>query len=184
MSDRDSEITATVLRERGRLGSFIRRRVADAGEADDILQEVFEELTQAYRLPQPLEQLSAWLYQVARNRIIDRFRRRKHRPEVERSAASDDQDGEEHLGLELPSLDEGPEALYARSLVLEELQRALAELPDNQRDVFVANELEGISFKQMAASTGVPINTLLARKRYAVLFLRSRLQSVYEDLDM
>ena len=183
MSDRDSEITATVLRERGRLGSFIRRRVGDASEADDILQEVFEELTEAYRLPQPIEQLSAWLFQVARNRIIDRFRRRKHRPEVDRAVVSEEQD-EAYLELELPALDEGPEALYARSLVLSELQRALTELPDNQREAFVANELEGVSFKEMAANTGVPINTLLARKRYAVLFLRSRLQGVYDDLDM
>jgi RNA polymerase sigma factor (sigma-70 family) len=184
MSDRDSEITATVRRERGRLGSFIRRRVGDASEAEDILQEVFEELTEVYRLPEPIEQLSAWLFQVARNRIIDRFRRRKHRPEAERAAAFDEDGGQVELELELPALDEGPEALYARSLVLEELQRALADLPDNQREAFVANELEGISFKEMAASSGVPINTLLARKRYAVLFLRSRLQGVYDDLDM
>ncbi len=184
MSDRDSEISATVLRERGRLGSFIRRRVDDASEADDILQEVFEELTEAYRLPEPIEQVSAWLFQVARNRIIDRFRRRRHRPEVERAAVFDEEGAEVQLELELPALDDGPEALYARSLVLEELRSALAELPDNQREVFVANELEGISFKEMAASSGVPINTLLARKRYAVLFLRSRLQGVYEELEM
>jgi RNA polymerase sigma factor (sigma-70 family) len=184
MSDRDSEITATVLRERSRLGSFIRRRVDDASEADDILQEVFEELIEAYRLPEPIEQVSAWLFQVARNRIIDRFRRRRHRPEAAQASALDDEGAETQLELELPSLDEGPEALYARSLVLEELQRALADLPASQRDVFVANELEGISFKQMAAKSGLPINTLLARKRYAVLFLRSRLQRVYQDLDM
>lgn len=184
MSDRDSEITATVLRERGRLGSFIRRRVGDASEADDILQEVFEELTEAYGLLEPIEQLSAWLFQVARNRIIDRYRRRRHRPKVERLADFDEDGRQVDLELELPALDEGPEGLYARSLVLEELRRALADLPANQRDVFVANELEGISFKEMAASSGVAINTLLARKRYAVLFLRSRLQSVYDDLDM
>jgi RNA polymerase sigma factor (sigma-70 family) len=158
--------------------------VDDASEADDILQEVFEELTEAYRLPEPIEQVSAWLFQVARNRIIDRFRRRRHRPEAERAAVFDEEGAEVQLEFELPALDDGPEALYARSLVLEELHRALAELPENQRDVFVANELEGISFKEMAASSGVPINTLLARKRYAVLFLRSRLQSVYEDLEM
>ncbi len=184
MTDRDSDITATVLRERTRLGNFIRRRVRDPSEAEDILQDVFGEFVQAYRLPAPIEQASAWLFRVARNRIIDRFRKKKEQPLTESDDDPDEASDDYRLDLALPALDAGPEALYARSVVLEALQRALDELPENQRDVFIAHELDGISFKEMAAQTGVPLNTLLARKRYAVLHLRLQLQAVYDELDI
>ena len=183
-TDRNSDLAATVVRERSRLGNFIRRRVHDPTDAEDLLQDVLEELVQAYRLPEPIEQAGAWLFRVARNRIIDRFRRANRRPSVDVPASADESDQEHRLNLELPALDQGPEALYARSMVMNALQRALQELPAEQRDVFVAHELEGKSFKQMAQRSGVPVNTLLARKRSAVLRLRSRLQAVYEDLEI
>ncbi|WP_189595319.1 RNA polymerase sigma factor [Trinickia symbiotica] len=184
MNERDRDMTATFMRERTRLGNFIRRRVRDPSDAEDILQDVFHEFVQAYRLPAPIEQASAWLFRVARNRIIDRFRKKKEQPLVELfegDATSDEDDY--RLDLALPAHDAGPEALYARSVLLEALQAALDELPANQREVFIAHELEGRSFKDMAAQTGVAINTLLARKRYAVLHLRARLQDTYEELD-
>jgi len=186
MSDQDREITATVLRERSRLGGFIRRRVADAGEAEDILQEVFYEFVQAYRLPEPIEQVSAWLFRVARNRIIDRFRKKKEEPLAEASDA-DDFDGADsawRLDLVLPASADGPEAAYIRATLLEALQTALNELPEAQREVFIAHELDGKSFKEMAAASGTSLNTLLARKRYAVLHLRERLQAIYDELEM
>jgi RNA polymerase sigma factor (sigma-70 family) len=182
-TDRNSDLAATVVRERSRLGNFIRRRVRDPMEAEDLLQDVLEELVEAYRLPEPLERVSAWLFRVARNRIIDRFRRNKRRPSVDLEGAAAESGPEYRLNLELPGLDQGPEALYARSIVLEALQRALDELPPEQRDVFVEHELDGSSFKHMAQRSGVPLNTLLARKRSAVLHLRSRLQAVYDDLE-
>lgn len=182
MIERDTDITATVLRERTKLGNFIRRRVHDQGDAEDILQDVFHEFVQAYRLPAPIEQASAWLFRVARNRIIDRFRKRREQPLAE--IADDSDDVEYRLDLALPATDAGPEALYARSVLLEALQEALNELPADQRDVFVAHELEGRSFKELAAESGVGVNTLLARKRYAVLHLRVRLQAVYDELDI
>lgn len=179
----DSDITATVLRERSRLGNFIRRRVPDRTDAEDILQDVFQEFVEAYRLPAPIEQASAWLFQVARFRIVDRFRKKKEQPLSEALGESIDDDGEYRLDLALPSPEAGPEAQYARSRVLAALQQALDELPESQRDVFVAHEIEGIGFKEMAERSGVPVNTLLARKRYAVLALRSQLQTVYDELD-
>lgn len=182
MIERDTDITATVLRERAKLGNFIRRRVHDQGDAEDILQDVFHEFVQAYRLPAPIEQASAWLFRVARNRIIDRFRKRREEPLAD--MADDPDDVEYRLDLALPATDAGPEALYARSVLLEALQEALNELPADQRDVFVAHELEGRSFKELAAESGVGVNTLLARKRYAVLHLRVRLQAVYDELDI
>lgn len=186
MNDKDSEITATVLRERTRLGGFIRRRVADAGEAEDILQDVFHEFVQAYRLPEPIEQVSAWLFRVARNRIIDRFRKKKEEPLADPGDAEDFDAAESvwRLDLALPATSDGPEAAYARSVLLDTLQQALDELPEKQREVFVAHELDGISFKEMAAESGASLNTLLARKRYAVLHLRKRLQAVYDELEM
>lgn len=174
----DQAITATVLRERSKLGSFIRRRVADQTDAEDILQDVFQEFIQAYRLPEPIEQVSAWLFRVARNRIIDRFRKKKE------SRLDDiaDEDGDDYrLDLLLPSADAGPEQAYHRAVLLEQLQAALEELPPNQRDVFIAHELDGLSFKEMALASGLSINTLLARKRYAVLHLRARLQNIYNE---
>ena len=145
-------------------------------EAEDLLQDVLQELVEAYRLPEPLEQVGAWLFRVARNRLIDRFRRNNRRPSADLPGAADESDQEHRLDLELPALDQGPEALYARSIVLEALQKAIEELPPDQRDVFVAHELEGRSFKQMAETSGIPLNTLLARKRSAILQLRRRLQ--------
>jgi RNA polymerase sigma factor (sigma-70 family) len=187
MIDRDSDITATVLRERTKLGNFIRRRVRDPSDAEDILQDVLHEFVQAYRLPEPIEQVSAWLFRVARNRIIDRFRKKKEQPLSEMAGTNDNADAiddEYRLDLALPSEDGGPEAAYARSVLLAALQNALDELPENQRDIFIAHEIEGRSFKELAAESGVALNTLLARKRYAVLHLRARLQTVYDELDI
>jgi RNA polymerase sigma factor (sigma-70 family) len=184
MTERDSDITATVVRERTRLVNFIRRRIRDPNDAEDILQDVFHEFVQAYRLPAPIEQASAWLFRAARNRIIDRFRKKKEQPLTELAEDGDEASSEYRLDLALPAHDAGPEALYARAVVLKALQDALDELPSNQRDVFIAHELEGQTFKSMAADSGVTVNTLLARKRYAVLHLRARLQVVYNELDI
>jgi RNA polymerase sigma factor (sigma-70 family) len=177
--DQNHRIAETVEREQSRLRNFIRKRVVDESEAEDILQEVFYELVQAYRLMKPVEQVGAWLYRVARNRIIDRFRKRK--PEAPRTP-SVDEEGEffpwEDL---LPSPDAGPEATFVRGLLLDEIESALDELPDDQREVFVAHEIEGLSFNEMAASTGLSVNTLLSRKHYAVLYLRRRLRAIYEE---
>jgi len=179
MAEKENRIAETISREQGRLGAFIRRRVPDPGEAEDILQDVFFEFVEAYRLPEPIEQIGAWLYRVARNRIIDRFRKKKEEP---LPAAADDEDAN-WLDLALPAADGGPEAAYARSVLLAELEKALDELPKAQRDVFIAHELEGRSFKEMAAAGGVSVNTLLARKRYAVLHLRARLQTLYDEFN-
>jgi RNA polymerase sigma factor (sigma-70 family) len=183
-SAQDREIDATVRRERGRLLAFIRRRVLDAAEAEDVLQEALYELVAAQRLMQPVEQAGAWLMRVARNRIIDRFRKKREEPLPDLSEGEDDAGSEYRLDLALPAHDAGPEAQYARALLLEALQDALDELPPNQREVFIAHELEGRSFKDMAAQSGVALNTLLARKRYAVLHLRARLQPIYDELDI
>ncbi len=184
MTDPDRDITATVMLERTRLGNFIRRRIRDPDDAEDVLQDVLHEFVQAYRLPAPIEQASAWLFRTARNRIIDRFRKKKEQPLTDLLDADDEADSEYRLDLALPAHDAGPEALYARTLLLKALQDALDELPANQREVFIAHELEGQSFKEMAAQSGVTLNTLLARKRYAVLHLRARLQPIYDELDI
>jgi RNA polymerase sigma factor (sigma-70 family) len=182
LADQDRAITATVLRERARLGNFILRRVSDKTEAEDILQDVFHEFIQAYRLPAPIEQASAWLFRVARNRIIDRFRKKR---EVALDDGDDpDEDAAIRLDLVLPASSAGPEAAYARAVMLDALHDALEALPANQREVFIAHELDGVSFKQMAAQSGVPINTLLARKRYAVLALRTQLQAAFDEFDL
>ena len=181
MAEQDKRIAETVSRERGRLGNFIRRRVPDASEAEDILQDVFYEFVAAYRLPEPIEQVGAWLFRVARNRIIDRFRKKKEEePFPEMSGEADEGTWLDEV---LPSADAGPEAAYARAVLLEELTAALAELPEDQRTVFIAHELDGRSFKELAAESGVGVNTLLARKRYAVLHLRARLQRIYDEFD-
>jgi len=179
-TEQDRRISEVIQRERQRLLHFIRKRVEDQGDAEDILQDVFYELIEAYRLMKPVEQVGAWLYRVARNRIIDRFRKR--RPEAF-GGVSSSASNEDLLRLEdlLPSPDAGPEAAYARSVLLEELDAALGELPDEQRDIFIAHEIDGRSFKQLADETGLSINTLLSRKRYAVLHLRRRLQAIYEE---
>lgn len=182
--DADRDITATVLRERSRLGNFIRQRVGDPDEAEDILQDVFQQFVEACRLPSPIEQVSGWLFQIARHRIVDRFRKHRELPLSNAGDATDGDDEEHRLDLALPSPEGGPEAAYGRTVLLAALDEALAELPAAQREVFVAHELDGVSFKHMAADTGVPVNTLLARKRYAVLHLRTRLQVAYDDLDL
>jgi RNA polymerase sigma factor (sigma-70 family) len=178
--EQDGRISAAVEQEQARLRAFIRRRVPDQGDAEDILQDVFYELVQAYRLLQPIEQVGAWLFRVARNRITDRFRKKQSVSFSDVHATSED---DEPLSLEdlLPTPDAGPEAAYARSLLLDELEDALDELSDEQRQVFVAHEIEGLSFKQIAAETGVNLNTLLSRKRYAVLYLRQRLEEIYYE---
>ena len=180
--EQDQRISEVVEREQSRLRNFIRRRVADPRDVEDILQDVFYELVEANRLLMPIEHVTGWLFRVARNRITDLFRKKK--PEsLSEAAVSHENDEGERLQLEdlLPSADAGPEAMYVRNVLLEELMTAIAELPEEQRAVFVAHELEGRSFKQMSAETGVSVNTLLSRKRYAVLRLRERLQSVYDD---
>ena len=178
--EQDQRISEVVKREQSRLHNFIRRRVPDPLDAEDILQEVFYELVEANRLLMPIEHVTGWLFRVARNRIIDLFRKKKPESFSDAAVATDD---EELLRLEdlLPSPDAGPDALYARSVLLDELEFALDELPDEQREVFIGHELEGRSFKQMAAETGVSVNTLLSRKRYAVLHLRERLQSIHDE---
>ena len=178
--EQDQRITEVVEREQSRLRRFIRRRVPDPSEAEDVLQDVFATLVEANRLLMPIEHVTGWLFRVARNRITDLFR--KKRPESFSEAAIEDEAGN-LLQFEdlLPSPDAGPEALYARQTVLEELTEAIAELPPEQREVFVAHELEGKSFKEIAAATGVNVNTLLSRKRYAVQHLRERLQDVYDE---
>ena len=180
-SAQDREISATVRRERGRLLAFIRRRVLDAAEAEDVLQEALYELVAAQRLMQPVEQVGAWLMRVARNRIIDRFRKRKPELLADQGVEFDEDDELSSLEDLLPSPDDGPEALALRELMLERIEQALAELPREQREVFIAQELEGESFKELAERWNVGVNTLLSRKRYAVLHLRKRLQAAYEE---
>ena len=178
--EQDRRISEVVEREQSRLRNFVRRRVPDPRDAEDILQDVFYELVEANRLLMPIGHVTGWLFRVARNRITDLFRKKK--PESFSGTAVADENSE-LLQLEdlLPSPDAGPEALYARSVLLEELELAIDELPEQQREVFVAHELEGRSFKEIAAQTGVPLNTLLSRKRYAVLHLRERLQTIYDE---
>jgi len=180
MMEQDREISEVMAEERPRLRSFIRRRVPNEEDVEDILQEIFFELTVARRLLMPIETVTGWLFGVARNRITDLFR--KKRPENFSDAAGVDDEGE-LLAVEdlLPSRDAGPEAAYFLGVLLEELELALAELPREQREVFVAHELDGRSFKEISAETGVGVNTLLSRKRYAVLHLRERLKGIHDE---
>jgi len=177
--EQDRRIAEVVERERSRLLGFIRRRVPDPRDAEDVLQDVFSALVEANRLLMPIEHVTGWLFRVARNRITDLFRKKK--PESFSEAAGEESDELVRLEDMLPSPDAGPEALYARNVLLDELELALDELPEEQREVFVAHELEGRTFREMAAETGVSVNTLLSRKRYAVLHLRERLQAVYDE---
>jgi RNA polymerase sigma factor (sigma-70 family) len=178
--EQDQRISKVIQREQSRLRSFIRRRVPDPRDAEDILQDVFSELVEANRLLMPIDHVTSWLFRVARNRITDLFRRKK--PESFSDAAVlDDEDELLHLEDLLPSPAAGPEALYVRNVLLAELELTLDELPEEQREVFIAHEVEGRSFKEMAAETGVNVNTLLSRKRYAVLHLRERLQTLYDE---
>ena len=178
--EQDRQISEAVEREQPRLRNFIRRRVADDNDVEDILQEVFYELVEACRGTHPVELASAWFYRVARNRIIDLFRKKK--PESLNETISGEEGEDLHFEDLLPSLDAGPDAVYARTVLLEQLDDALDELPDEQREVFIAHEIEGRSFKELAEETGLSINTLLSRKRYAVLYLRERLQDIYDEL--
>ena len=181
MPDRENEIAEVVTREQGRLKNFIRKWVIDEADVEDVLQDVFYELVQAQRMVTPLRQASAWMYRVARNRITDLFRKRRTdslRMNPFNSALNDEAQALESW---LPSENSGPEAAYARRVLLEELDAALEELPQEQRYVFIAHELEGLSFKELSEQTGIAVNTLLSRKHYAVLHLRQRLRAIYED---
>ena len=180
MVQQDQQISEAIERERPRLRNFIRRRVPDQSDAEDILQEVFSELVEAYRMMKPLEQVTAWLFRVARNRITDLFRSKKREASTEPAVTTEDGETLQWEDL-LPAPDAGPESAYARSVLLEEMDAALDELPEEQREVFVAHELLGYSFKELAEQTGVSVNTLLSRKHYAVLHLRERLQSIYDE---
>ena len=181
-AEQDRRIAETFAREQPRLRSFIRRRVADSRDADDILQEVFTELVEAYRMFQSIDQAGAWLFRVARNRIVDLFRKKKPLALSELAPQLNDEGEEMSVEDLLPSPDAGPEAAFARLMLVEELEEALDELPQEQREAFVAHEIEGISFKELAERTGVGVNTLLTRKRLAVLYLRERLKDMYEEL--
>jgi len=185
MSEQDRRIAETIERERGRLRNFIRKRVADREDVEDVLQDVFFELVEAQRLMKPIEQVGAWLFRVARNRIIDRFRKKRRESSSATAPIPDsDENGDRAIGSFedlLPSPDAGPEAAYARAVLLEALDAALEELPEEQRFAFVAHELEGRSFRELASETGVSVNTLLSRKHYAVLHLRRRLQNIYDE---
>jgi RNA polymerase sigma factor (sigma-70 family) len=180
MTEQDERISEVLQREQSRLRTFIRRRVSDEGDAEDILQDVFYELVEAYRLMKPVEQVGAWLYRVARNRIIDRFRKKK--PVAFADTGSVTEEGET-LRIEdlLPSPDAGPDAAYARGVLLRELEDAIDELPEEQRAVFIGHEVEGHSFKELSERTGVSVNTLLSRKHYAVVYLRQRLRAIYDQ---
>src|SRR5881396_266495 len=192
MAEQDQRISEVIKQEQSRLRNFIRRRVPDPADVEDILQDVFYKLVEANRLLMPIDHVTGWLFRVARNRITDLFRKSKRREAIFTDAAGSPQvnnlrypteEGGDVLRIEdlLPSPDAGPEAIYVRNVLLDELELALDELPEEQREVFVAHELEGRSYKEMAAETGVSVNTLLSRKRYAVLHLRERLQSIYDE---
>jgi len=186
MNEQDRKISEIIAAERFRLRNFIRRRVPDPSDVEDILQEVFYELVEANRLLMPIDHVTGWLFRVARNRITDLFRKKKTQTFSDaagKTYGDFGDEGGEVLRIEdlLPSPDAGPEALYVRNVLLDELELAIDELPDEQREVFVAHELEGRSFKELSAESGVNVNTLLSRKRYAVLHLRERLQSIYDE---
>jgi len=181
MTEQDRELTEIIAEERSRLRNFIRRRVPDEADVEDVLQEVFYELTGAYRLMEPVQRWSAWMFRVARNRIIDLFRKKRLEARGSDPAAASDEDEALPLEAVLRSPAAGPAEEYARTVLLEELAEALAELPQEQREVFIAHEIEGFSFKEIADRTGVSVNTLLSRKHYAVVHLRRRLRAIYEE---
>src|SRR5215470_16550213 len=179
MTQQDQHISEAVNRDYAGLRSFIRKRVGDQSDAEDILQDVFYELIEAYRMMKPVELITAWLFRVARNRIIDLFRGRKREAMRSQTLSAAENGQSLQLNDMLPSRDAGPEAAYMRKALAEELDAALDELPDEQREVFVAHELMGYSFNEIGAHTGVRVNTLLSRKHYAVLHLRERLRAIY-----
>ena len=182
MADQDRQISEVIAEEGSRLRNFIRRRVPNESDVEDLVQEVFYELVEANRLLQPIDYVTGWLFRVARNRITDLFRKKK--PENFTDAAVMNEDGE-FLRFEdlLPSPDAGPEAIYVRKALLNEMNVALSELPAEQREVFIAHEVDERSFKELSAESGVSVNTLLSRKRYAVLALRRRLRKIHDDLN-
>jgi RNA polymerase sigma factor (sigma-70 family) len=181
MAQQDQSISDAFSREGPRLRNFIRKHVADPGDAEDILQDVFYELVEAYRMIRPVEQVTAWLFRVAHNRIADLFRR-KSREGLRTGSAPLTEDGEMFLPENfLRSPDAGPEEAYVRGILIKELDDALDELPEEQREAFIAHELMGYSFKEMAARSGIGVNTLLSRKHYAVVHLRNRLRAIYEE---
>jgi RNA polymerase sigma factor (sigma-70 family) len=179
-AEQDQWIAEAMEKDEPRLRNYIRKHVVDLEAAEDILQEVFVELVEAYRLVKPIEQVSGWLFRVAKNRIIDRFRGRRLES-LSQAKYGEDDDAAVSLEDLLPSPDAGPEAAYVRSVLLDEIDEALEEMPPEQRSVFMAHEWEGYSFKELSEETGVSVNTLLSRKRYAVLYLRRRLKSIYEE---
>jgi RNA polymerase sigma factor (sigma-70 family) len=181
MTEHDRHIAEIIAGERSRLRNFIRKRVPNEADAEDLLQDVFYEVVEAYRLMEPVQRWSAWMFKVARNRIIDLLRKKKFEPSGSDPVAVSDEGEELLLEDVLPSPDAGPAEVYAQTVFLHELEEALGELPREQRDVFIAHELEGTSFKEIAARTGVGVNTLLSRKRYAVLHLRRRLRAIYDE---
>jgi RNA polymerase sigma factor (sigma-70 family) len=184
LTDTNRDISTALLREAGKLKAFIKARVRNAADAEDVLQDVFFEFVQAYQLPESIEQVGGWLFRVARNRIIDRFRKRKA---ISFNESVEEQEGERgglYSNIELPSPEGDPEAEFARLAFLAALQQALDELPAKQREVFVAHEIEGLSFEMLSRRDGIPVNTLLSRKRYAVLYLRERLLVFYDELDV
>lgn len=181
MAQQDQQISEAVEREESRLRNFIRKRVPDPAEAEDILQDVFYELVESVRMMKPIEQVTAWLFRVARNRITDLFRRKDRQPSSNELFAADHDDAKRVIEDLLPSPEAGPDAAYARSVLAEELDAALEELPDEQREVFVQHELMGYSFKEMSQRSGVSVNTLLSRKHYAILHLRERLRDISNE---
>ncbi|MGH9430071.1 MAG: RNA polymerase sigma factor [Terriglobia bacterium] len=183
ISDQDNRIAEWIQHHQSRLRSFIRKRVTDAGDADDILQDALYELVAAFRLMRPVEHIGPWLFRVARNRITDLYWQAKPEVSTEDPVEPGEDGGWVEFGDLLPSPDAGPEAAYLRAVLLEALDEALDELPEEQREVFIANEVEGRSFKELSAETGVSVNTLLSRKRYAVLRLRQRLQAIYDEFE-
>jgi RNA polymerase sigma factor (sigma-70 family) len=178
---KNEKIAEVVHKDRAKLLSFIRKRVSDKDDAEDILQDVFYQLTQAYDMIGSLDKVTSWMYTVARNKITDLYRKKK--PEPFKSTYQGDE--EESLSMEnlLPALGNTPEDAFFKSVIWDAITEALDELPIEQREVFVKNEFEDISFKELSAMTGVSVNTLLSRKRYAVLHLRARLKSLYEELN-
>ncbi len=177
--EQNRRIAETVAREGGRLRNFIRRRLPDPRDAEDLLQDVLIEFVEEYRLMRPIEQAGAWLYRVARNRMTDWFRRRSVRRQVETGQATEI--AEERWEDLLPAPEDGPESRFARAVLIEEIEAALDELPDEQREAFIAHEFDGRSFRELAAELGVGVNTLLARKHYAVRHLRQRLAVIHEE---
>ncbi len=181
MSEPDRRISEIIEHERSRLRNFIRRRVPNEADAEDLLQDVFYEVVEAYRLMEPVQWWSAWMFRVARNRIVDFFRKKRLEPSASGPVAVTDEGEELRLEDVLPAPGAGPVEEYARAVLLRELEDALDELPEEQREVFIAHELEGVGFKEIAARTGVNVNTLLSRKRYAVLHLRRRLRAIHDE---